>query len=88
MEKADPCARSGVISFGSCSLPQVLGTNGLVVVVCCYVVSVLKPESAGSRTGTGRCWSGSGSSHGGTENRPPVPELWPGLIEVLSFDLG
>ena len=33
MEKADPCARSGVISFGSCSLSQILGTNGLVVVV-------------------------------------------------------
>ena len=33
MEKADPCARSGVILFGSCSLPQILGTNGLVVVV-------------------------------------------------------
>ena len=33
MEKADPCARSGVISLGSCSLPQILRTNGLVVVV-------------------------------------------------------
>ena len=33
--RADPCARSGVILFGSCSLPQILGTNGLVVVVVC-----------------------------------------------------
>ena len=33
MEKADPCARSGVIFFGSCSLPQILRTNSLVVVV-------------------------------------------------------
>jgi len=23
-------------SFGSCSLPQILGTNGLVVVCCCF----------------------------------------------------
>ena len=33
MEKANPHARSGVILFGSYSLPQILGTNGLVVVV-------------------------------------------------------
>jgi len=33
VEKDDPCARSGIILFGSCSLPQILGTNGLVVVV-------------------------------------------------------
>ena len=44
MEKADPCARSGVISFGSCSLPQILGTNGLVVVV--VVVYMVYPYSS------------------------------------------
>jgi len=33
VEKADPCARSGIILFGSCSLPQILGPNGLVVIV-------------------------------------------------------
>ena len=34
MEKADPCVRSGVILFWFiCSLPQILGTDGLVVVV-------------------------------------------------------
>ena len=38
MEKADPCAQSGVILFGSCSLPQILGTNGLVVVVVVVVM--------------------------------------------------
>ena len=33
MGKADPCARSGVILFGSYNLRQILGTNGLVVIV-------------------------------------------------------
>jgi len=33
MEKADPCARSGVILLVHVGYPQILGTNGLVVVV-------------------------------------------------------
>ena len=41
MKKADPSARSGVILFGSCSLPQILGTNGLVVVVVVVVIHTL-----------------------------------------------
>ena len=45
MEKADPCARSGVILFGSCSLPQILGTNGLVVVwFADFAIQISKPR--------------------------------------------
>ena len=39
MEKVDPCARSGVILFWFSSLPQILETNGLVVVVVLVVAA-------------------------------------------------
>ena len=52
MEKADPCARPGVISFGSCSLPQILGTNGLVVVV------VVDDIDNGPPVGSSSPWTG------------------------------
>ena len=46
MEKADPCARPDIILFGSCSLPQILGTNGLVVVVVVVVERIVVVPSA------------------------------------------
>ena len=46
MEKADPCARSGHNSLGSCSLPQILETKGLVVVVVVVYLQHLKDIKA------------------------------------------